>query len=111
MSKVTIDTTEVDRIMQRLGMNTAQVINRIAFEIESQAKQNAPVDTGALKNSINTSAASSLHPTATVSDGVEYGIYQEYGTSRMAAQPFLTPAVESVAQKYNSGAAWEEIIK
>ena len=31
-----------------------------------------------------------------VKDGVEYGIYQEMGTSRMSAQPFMVPAVEAV---------------
>jgi len=31
-----------------------------------------------------------------VADGVEYGIYQETGTSRMAAQPFMHPAAEAV---------------
>lgn len=30
-----------------------------------------------------------------VHDGVEYGVYQELGTSRMGAQPFLRPAVEA----------------
>ena len=32
--------------------------------------------------------------TYTIADGVEYGIYQEFGTRRMAAQPFLIPAFE-----------------
>ena len=31
-----------------------------------------------------------------VADGVEYGKYQEWGTSRMAAQPFMRPAAEAV---------------
>ena len=35
-------------------------------------------------------------PVRVVADGVEYGIYQELGTSRMAAQPFMRPAVEAV---------------
>lgn len=35
-------------------------------------------------------------PMRIVADGVEYGLYQETGTSRMAAQPFMVPAVEKV---------------
>jgi len=31
-----------------------------------------------------------------VADGVEYGAYQEFGTSKMAAQPFMRPAIEAV---------------
>jgi len=34
--------------------------------------------------------------TAIVADGVEYGIYQEFGTVKMGAQPFMSPAVEAV---------------
>ena len=35
-----------------------------------------------------------------VQDGVEYVIFQELGTSRAAAQPFLVPAVEAFTQRY-----------
>ena len=110
---------------------------RIAFEIESEAKQLAPVDTSALRNSIYTvtqdednyasaSAAAKgkrgdiqteAHPSPTgniianVGPCVEYAEYVELGTSRMAAQPYLTPAVEKVAQKYNDGSAWKELVE
>lgn len=33
---------------------------------------------------------------AIVADGVEYGIYQEMGTSKMKAHPFMHPAAEAV---------------
>lgn len=35
-----------------------------------------------------------------VADGVEYGIFQEIGTSRMDAHPFMTPAVEAVRPQF-----------
>ena len=35
-------------------------------------------------------------PMRVVADGVEYGLYQEMGTHRMAAHPFMRPAVEAV---------------
>lgn len=41
-------------------------------------------------------AATNKKPTRIVADGVEYGLYQEMGTSRMAAHPFMRPAVEAV---------------
>jgi hypothetical protein len=31
-----------------------------------------------------------------VADGVEYGVYQEFGTRRLAAHPFFTPAAEVI---------------
>jgi hypothetical protein len=33
-----------------------------------------------------------------IADGVDYGIYQEFGTKRMAAQPFLIPAFEDATK-------------
>jgi len=35
-------------------------------------------------------------PVRIVADAVEYGLYQEMGTVKMAAQPFMVPAVEQV---------------
>ena len=32
----------------------------------------------------------------TISDGVNYGIHQEFGTVKMGAQPFMRPALEAV---------------
>lgn len=40
-------------------------------------------------------------PVRIVADGVTYGIYQELGTSKMAAQPFMVPAVEAVRPGFN----------
>ena len=36
-------------------------------------------------------------------DGVDYGIYQEFGTTKMAAHPFMTPAAEAVRQPFLDG--------
>jgi len=40
-----------------------------------------------------------------VADGVNYGIYQELGTSKMGAQPFMSPAVEDVRGGFMQAAA------
>ena len=148
-SVIRIDTRELDRIAAQLGMKRKDIGRRIAFEIESEAKQLAPVDTSALRNSIYTvtqdednyasaSAAAKgkrgdiqteAHPSPTgniianVGPCVEYAEPVEYGhtrgvsvmgetfTANVAAQPYLTPAVEKVAQKYNSGEAWKELVE
>jgi len=50
------------------------------------------IDTGALKASMN------VQPLApgvyALRDGVEYGVWLEYGTTRMAARPFMLPMIE-----------------
>lgn len=77
-----------------------RMIGAIAFEGEAYAKRNMTVspsspgefpgvDTGTLKNSIHVEPAG-LGKRNLV-DGVEYGIYLELGTVRMAARPFMIP--------------------
>jgi HK97 gp10 family phage protein len=119
-----LDTKEVDRIIKTLDSNFEDVLEGIAFEIERNAKQLAPVDTGTLRASIHTRTKKSSNykqPSnpkgATIEDlpgpdgkviaivgsGVEYAAYVELGTSRMAAQPYLGPAAEGVVSKVNDG--------
>lgn len=111
---VRIDTEGLNRILRRLPGNRSLVVRRVAFAVETQAKLKAPVDTGALRASIYTSIGRNAQapplmgdatrvelPTpeedvAYVGPSVEYGVYQELGTSAMSAQPFLGPAVDAV---------------
>lgn len=87
-----------DRIARQLPQVMDKVVRKTALEIETVAKRRAPVDTGALKASINTTADAPLH--ATVWTGIEYGPFVEYGTRYMAAQPYLIPAAEQARPKF-----------
>jgi HK97 gp10 family phage protein len=91
---VKLDTRALDKMISSLNINTDQAISSIAFQVEGEAKLLSPVKTGALKNSIHTEKVE--ENTYIVGDGVEYGIYQELGTCKMAARPFLIPALEKV---------------
>lgn len=64
-----------------------------AIKIETQATAAAPVDTGNLKNSINTQYYQN-GLTAEIGTPVEYGPYVEFGTRHMKAQPYLLPAYD-----------------
>lgn len=79
----------------RIGAQAAQVLRKIALDIEATAKQLAPVDTGALRASIGTdfegdgrhgSMSAEIGPT------VHYAPHLEYGTSRAGPRPFMGPA-------------------
>lgn len=102
-------------ISAELQRVVSQIVRKAAFDIEAAAKAQAPVDTGALKNSIYTVTSDSSDysggdmpqvdtpandHTAYVAVGMSYGIYQEYGTSHMPAQPYMTPAVEGVRPSF-----------
>lgn len=98
-------TTGLDELIDQLKPRAKKILKDSAFHVEAKAKINAPADTTALRNSITTVEVSDY--LFRVQDGVEYGIYQELGTSKMAAQPFLTPAVE--AERAAFEAAWAEL--
>lgn len=76
------------------------IVNKGAAIVEGAAKVLAPVDTGALRRSINTQQATGMTTaTATVGTGIEYAIYQEFGTINQSAQPFMHPAVQQSRSK------------
>jgi HK97 gp10 family phage protein len=91
----------------------------IGAAIASQAKLLAPVDYGQLRNSLsasNTSRTEMLNNMAGekaealdtqglkddevyVGSNSDHAIFQEYGTVKQPAQPFLRPAMEAVVQR------------
>ncbi len=61
-------------------------------KVQRTAKDLVPVDTGALRGSIRTK----MYPkqkSGVVYTTLEYAPHQEFGTSKMPAQPFMTPAL------------------
>lgn len=71
-------------------------VAKAAYDIEGQAKTVVPVDTGNLKNSIQTEAGDS-DLTKYVGPHTDYAVYVEYGTYKTRAQPYMRPAAEQVA--------------
>lgn len=106
-------------VAAHLHAAAVKIVKTAAFNIEGRAKSNAAVDTGAMRAAIYTvtrdssgyagaaAAATSVNPhaemqseeprpekdtTAVVHAGMDYSVYVEHGTGKMAAQPFMTPA-------------------
>lgn len=71
---------------------------RVADRIVSDARSRAPVQTGYLRSSISSVSVES-GKSANVVVGAPYAAYVEYGTYKMAARPFLTPAFEAHAKE------------
>lgn len=62
-----------------------------ALVIEKYAKEDAPVDTGFLRSSISSARTADG---AEVRVDAEYAYYQEFGSSRNKAQPYIRPAID-----------------
>lgn len=105
---ITVETRKLDKITKEMQPRAEKIISETAYQVEGKAKMNAPVDTGFLRSSIQTmDGENDLQKIVNV--GAEYGIHQEYGTYKMAAHPFLIPAVEALRQKFVS--AWKELFE
>ena len=68
---------------------------KAAFVVERSAKEKAPVNKiigqgGRLRTSIGSEVKGLV---ASIGSNVNYAIYQELGTRKMAAQPYLRPAL------------------
>jgi HK97 gp10 family phage protein len=86
-----------NQISARLRAAASRIVTATARKLEGRAKVLAPVDTGFLRNSIQALKTGDL--SAVVFVGAEYGVYVEFGTRRMRAQPFFTPAADE-ARRY-----------
>ena len=71
-------------------------LSQCGMVIERSAKDNCPVDTGRLRNSI-TNTVNSGEFSVETGTNVEYGIYVEMGTRKMAARSYLKTGLEASA--------------
>lgn len=94
-------TSNVGRVTGLAHERAEAAIAKAAADIEAQAKARAPVDTGLLRSSINQPPTGDSMRRV-VESPVNYSVYQEYGTSKMPAQPYMTPAVELVRPSFEA---------
>lgn len=90
----------IPELRRSLRPRAEAIINARALQIASIARQLCPVDTGALRDSIAIETYAGHRPgfgtAKRIVVGQFYAPFVEFGTSRMAAQPFLMPAFEAV---------------
>lgn len=103
-------TSNKDEILDALGEQMGQAMIAIGMAAESNAKteitkavydtpEKGYIRTGRLRNSI-TYGVDTAEPAVYIGTNVEYGPFVELGTSKMAARPFLKPAVENYGEQY-----------
>lgn len=84
--------SRLPQIAAQMPAKAGAVVQKTVMDVEAGARSAAPVDTGALQNSIQGRMTGQLD--GEVTTGLEYSMYVEYGTYKMAAQPYLVPAAE-----------------
>jgi HK97 gp10 family phage protein len=101
--QVTIKLTDdrlrnLPRNLRRAGHD---LVFKTAAAIEGQAKIICPHDTGYLRDSIIVTEKGEM--SAVVGPHTDYEIYVEFGTYKMAARPYLTPAAEGARPAWEAG--------
>jgi HK97 gp10 family phage protein len=119
MMKVDVKRTRYGNVKSAVADGKAVSNLMIGAAIASQAKLLAPVDYGQLRNSLSASntaktellnnmpgeKADALDTQGLKDDEVyvgsnsDHAIFQEYGTVKQPAQPYLRPAMEAIVQR------------
>lgn len=128
MIKVNVQRTKHGNVKTAVA-NGKEISNlMIGAAIASQAKLLAPVDYGQLRNSLSASntsrtemlnnmageKAEALDTQGLKDDEVyagsnsDHAIFQEYGTVKQPAQPYLRPAMEAVVQRKTPAEIFEK---
>lgn len=94
--------SRIPQITKAAHARAAAIVAKTAADIEAAAKMRAPVDTGYLRSSIHTQPTGPLD--SEVIAGADYAVYVEYGTRRMAPQPYMTPAAEAARPGFEQAA-------
>ena len=89
-----VEIKELEKIARKIG-RLDEMLESVAEQVKQETVKNIEtkdiIDTGALRDSI---AYEMQREGFILHDGVTYGIYNEFGTWKMAARPFMIPAAE-----------------
>ena len=93
-----VDVSRLTEISRKLGAVPAMledVAEQTAAIVKDNIRAKDIIDTGALLDSIT---SESMSGGAKVRDGVSYGVYNEFGTYKMAERPFFVPALQKFGE-------------
>lgn len=104
----TLNTSGLDAFAAGLLSAQDDGAEEIAQALAAKERELVPVDTGALRASIEVfGAGGSGQRTVSAGQSLGYAPDVEYGTANTPAQPFVTPAVEQI----NAGALMKKHIQ
>jgi len=90
---VTTETHALDSVIAQAPQLDGLIADAASAAIQTQAQANAPVRTGFLRSSITRLVSGGKFAVTALAS---YAGFVEFGTRRMSARPYLTPAAESV---------------
>lgn len=112
---IKLDTSKLDALIASAPEQIDAAVRATAFQVQGIAQGLSPVLTGANRSSIYTKTSKGAVGSpgdlgdvlpevgiceAVVGPSMEYSFFLEYGTSKMAARPYLTPAAEQAPKLF-----------
>lgn len=98
MFKFSVNSKQLDKRFKKLSNSGAiaeEVVDNLGVIALKAARQTVPVDTGALKQSLNLDVdKKGFDAVATVGTPLDYAAEVEYGSGSKSPQPYLRPALE-----------------
>ncbi len=90
---IRIKFNNLDEVAAKVPEAVEDIVTKGVHDIDAHATANTPVDTGKLKNSKSVEIDGMK---GRISWSAEYAAFVNFGTRKMAAQPFATDAAEKV---------------
>ena len=97
---------KIDAYAQSVEVKADQAVNDAGETATTEAQSLARVDTGRMRDA---TVHTHTHLESVVSNDTPYAVYNEFGTYKMAAQPFMHPGFEVGRKQLQE--ACEEVIK
>jgi len=89
-------TPKLQDFLRNIKPDVEKELDAIGFEMVDLARSLAPVDTGALRDSIYARASGFE---LEFGNAVDYGMYQEFGTRFQPGTPHIRPALDAFSQR------------
>jgi len=89
------------RMSEKVKKAVKEEIGASALRIQASAKRRCPVRTGALRNSITVDLYGEM--SAEIAPHMPYAGFVEFGTRKMRARPYMTPAAEEERPRLAKG--------
>jgi HK97 gp10 family phage protein len=87
---------ELEAAAGKVAKVSSEKLSGFAREVRDDAKANAPVDEGTLRDSIELYGGEDWR---IIRATARHSVFVEYGTSKMAPQPFMWPAARRVESR------------
>lgn len=97
---IRIVSNRIPQIAAAIRPALSRAVKTATLDVQAKAQAIVPVKTGTLRRSITSQFPSEL--TGRVGPSVNYGVYVEMGTRRMAARPYMRPAAAQAASGFVS---------